>query len=1091
MADSSSDSDNFHHRVGRRGPIRATRIRNHGTEDVTEKIHTLANTLQDANWNLRHVDQMLGQYREYNSEQAETIANLKETLEQSLGQLRNQRLLRNSGVRSASLSSLYASDLDGGAPEVHHFKPTSPLRDCSATLGTRHPRSRSAVRFVDQRGNLDQLHSLHQSLRDLSSEQIRLGDDLSRELARRNRSDAETKKRLEDLSGRLDESQRQELVSERVERRLQEIEQEIRSERHLVERRQDQLGHMSVHLQEALKQQDAKANEAEIVLKNKIAKMEDEKSKLEQVLEHSRRKLDHSESSRDVLLHQIEDLRSQLLRAEEDRLTLQHQISQVAKHHRSHLEQQDDKRKQRVVERSDPEKQEMEKQIWELRAQLNHSAVMSEIEELKRCVERKDKEKMQLGMQIEALTADLEKRENQQQRMLSQLKEIQNNYKICENEYRAAEAQVTDLGQQLEQSTKEAEKYLADFKQSEVLRLEIEKKKEELKLKAQESIRYWKLRCKKLEHEKEKQTELHSQLMEKNNLVLKEKDELKSQLLSTMHQMENLQKELTDVLEKRARQEEEMHCKEMKLSETRSLQMALEEEVRDVRKTTDKLENKLQKESLIQTQIRTEKQHLEEELASINMIHEKDQTRLSEMQAVIKNLSAVRAELANQIAEEEKSKKEMGKSVMELQKKVESGQEEMAILNKQLKLERDVHKQELAELQSELQQMKARHDQRVQEMMKLFNQEKEAAANHIGMLKAELVEERNFVKAHRRQVEKMKIECDKLTAELTHKEEENAKIKRKCHIIKQELDEKNKRINSEDDQLRRLDEERLQLHDQLQGLKNEQESIYSMIGSEIDAACQVFSRDSMEKITATSLIPGIPNDPHRWLAETKTKLRWLCEEVKERETKEKKLRHHLLHSREQLKQLTFSQETEHQNLIGQIEKQEQLLEEVCQEKKYLLEKTIRKEEEICTLQERITALETSTQLALEHLESAPEKLNLFEDFRDFGNSHSQKEIIEKRYNKYKQLVGSLQQHLEDLKHRLENFQDKKTDADFSAVQSVPSNWQTSTSFMTSSLLSNSESFTKSSVPMDLNAAKKDTISSSVNRMKLWTEKEKL
>lgn len=43
----------------------------------------------------------------------------------------------------------------------------------------------------------------------------------------------------------------------------------------------------------------------------------------------------------------------------------------------------------------------MEKQIWELRAQLNHSAVMSEIEELQRCVERKDKEKLQLVMQME------------------------------------------------------------------------------------------------------------------------------------------------------------------------------------------------------------------------------------------------------------------------------------------------------------------------------------------------------------------------------------------------------------------------------------------------------------------------------------------------------------------------------------------------------------------------------------------------------------------------------------------------------------------------------------------------------------------
>ncbi|KAG8126383.1 hypothetical protein E2320_021466 [Naja naja] len=98
----------------------------------------------------------------------------------------------------------------------------------------------------------------------------------------------------------------------------------------------------------------------------------------------------------------------------------------------------------------------------------------------------------------------------------------------------------------------------------------------------------------------------------------------------------------------------------------------------------------------------------------------------------------------------------------------------------------------------------------------------------------------------------------------------------------------------------------------------------------------------------------------------------------------------------------------------------------------------------------------STQLALEHLESAPEKLNISGDCGDLGNSRSQKEIIEKRYNKYKELVGSLQQHLEYLKHKLESFQNKKTNTDVSATQSVPSNWQSSSSFMTSSLLSKSE-----------------------------------
>uniref|UniRef100_A0A803T8K5 Centrosomal protein 128 n=1 Tax=Anolis carolinensis TaxID=28377 RepID=A0A803T8K5_ANOCA len=1035
MADSSSGSDHVHRRIGRRGPVRATRTQNHGVEEVTEKIHTLASTLQDTNRNLRHVDQMLGKYREYNNEQTEAITNLKETLEQSLGELRSQRVLRNSGIRSASLSSLYASDLDSTTPEGRHFQPTSPLKDYGATLGARQRRSRSAVRFVDRGDNRDQ-------------------------------------------------------VSERVERRLQEIEREIRSERQLVERRQDQLGHMSVHLQEALKQQDAKSNEVDVALKSTILKMEGEKIKLEQDLERSQRKLNQSENSREALLHQIEDLRSQLLRAEEERLNLHHQISRVAIHQSQPNEQENDRRKQRVTERTDSGQTEMEKEIWELRAKLNHSAVMSEIEELKRCIERKDKERAQLGLQIEVLTSDLEKRETQQQRMLSQLKEIQSNYRVCENERRAAELQVTELAQQLEETTKEAERYLAEFRQSEVLRLENEKKKDDLKLKAQESIRHWKLKCKKLEHELEKQTELHSQLMEKNNLALKEKDDLKSQLLSTMHQMENLQKELTDVLEKRAKQEEELHCREVKLSESRSLQIALEQEIRAVRENADKLDSELQKQSLTQSQIRTDKQRLEEELLSINMIHEKDQARLLEMQAAIKNLSAIRAELTSQIVEEEKSKKEMQKTLTEFQKQQESYQEEMTAVSKQLKLERDVHQQELAELHSVLQQMKTKHDQRVQEMMKLFSQEKEEAASHIGMLKEELAEERNLVKAHRRQVEKMKMECDKLTEELTHKEEENVKCRRKYQLMKQELDGRNKKINSEDDHLRRIEEDRLQLHDQLRRLQNEKESILSMIGNEIDAACEVLSWDSVEKYTAISLAPGVQNDPHRWLAETKTKLQWLCEEVKERESKEKKLRYQLLQSRDQLKQLTLSTETAHRNLIGQIEKQEQLLKQVYQEKKDLLEKTVRKEEEIGALQERITALETSTRVALDHLESVPDKLNFLEDSRELGSSHTQTEVIGERCSKYKEIVGSLQQHLEDSKRRLEDFRDKKSGADISAIQGSSSNWQTNTSFMSSSLLSNSGSFTKSTIPSDVDIPRKDATSMAVNGVKLWKDKGK-
>ncbi|XP_052549448.1 centrosomal protein of 128 kDa isoform X2 [Tympanuchus pallidicinctus] len=925
MADSSSDSDNFFRaQIGRWPPLRKAshnRAWNYGAEEVTEKIHTLASTLQDTNRNLRHVDHLLGQYREYNKEQTEAIATLKETLEQSIGQLKSQRLTRNSGMRSASLSSLYPSDLDGETVSgIHHFVPTSPLRDYGDSQGNRHRRSRSAsVRFVNETDNLNQLHSFHQSLRDISSEQVRLGDDISRELSRRDRADAEMREALAALSEKLSESQKQETVSTRVERRLQEIEQEMRAERQLIERRQDQLGQMSVQLQEALKKQDAKAMETEELVKNKVVKYESEKKQLEQELEQSQKKLNQSESNREALLHQIEDLRSQLLRAEEDRADLQRQISSVVMHHQSSQDVREDERRIRTVaERYEREKQELEKHILELKAKLTHNTAMSEIEELKRHMEHKDKEKAQLVLHIEALTSDLENRKKQQQKMLDQLKEMQSCYKASENGRRQTELQTAELAHQVQESTKEAERYLTEFKHSETLRLETEKRREDLKVRAQEAIRQWKLKCKKLDREVEKQNEAISELMDKNNQVLKEKDDLRKQLLSAIHQVENLQKELDNVLTKRAQQEEQLHCKEM-----------------------------------------------------------------------------------------------------------------------------------------------------------------------------ELVEQKSIVKTQSQQLEKIKIECDKLTKELTQCEEENTELRKKFEFVKQELEKKDKQISNEEDHLRRMDKARLQFKVQLHHLEMEKESILTTIGSEIDAACEIFSRDCMEKFKAISLAPTVLNDPHRWLAETKTKLQWLCEEVKERESKEKKLRRYLLQSQQHLKHFTQLKESEHQSLFKKIKKQEQLLEEVYRERRELREKLLRREEEMGALQERIMSLEKSTRVALDHLESVPEKLSLLEDFKDIGESHCKREMIEERYTKYKEIVTSLQQQLEGSKQRAQEFKDGcsshvEMDAEISGIQvaASSSSWQTQNNFLSSSLLSDSSSHMQRIIPFDTNATKEDSVNAAISEMKL-------
>uniref|UniRef100_A0A673TE29 Centrosomal protein 128 n=1 Tax=Suricata suricatta TaxID=37032 RepID=A0A673TE29_SURSU len=1016
MAESSSESEHFRSRDRfcrwtARSTYRESLSR--PTVGVTEKVNTITSTLQDTSRNLQQVDQMLGQYREYSDGQTDAIEHLKESLEQSVGQLRSQRLLRNSGGRSISVTSLSASDLDGGTgTESYRFPPTSPLKNYGDQQGSKRIRSRTGVRFVRETDDMGQFHAFHQSLRDLSSEQVRLGDDFNREFARRSRSDAETKKALEELAEKLNETQKQEV---------------------------------------ALKKQEAKADENEGAMKNRLRQTEAEKS-------------------------QVEELRAQLLKAEGDRKGLQHRVSQISKQQSNHQDEQgDDWRFRRGVER---EKEDLEKQMSDLRAQLNLSAMASELEEAKRCMKRKDEEKAHFAAQVENLTRELENREKQQLQMLDQLKEIQNHFETCEAKHKRADLQISELTHHAEEATKQAEQYLLEFQQSEALRQAAEKRREELKMKAQESIRQWKLKHKKTERALEKQSETLDQLTDQNNQILKEKDELKSQLYAALQQVENLRKELNDVLSKRALQEEELHCKEQKLSDIKAHQADLELEVKASLDTIHRLESELKKQNEAQSQMKLEKAHLEAEIAALKQSQAQDKAQLLEMQESVKDLSAIRADLANKLAEEQKARKEVLKNLADLKMQAKSRDEETATIVTQLKLERDVHQRELEDLTSSLQSVKTKHEQNIQELMKHFKKEKSEAENHIRTLKAESIEDKNTAKVHRCQLEKLKSECDRLTEELTQNEQENKKLKLKYQSLKDQLEEKEKHISNEEEHLRRIEEARLQLKDQLLCLETEQESILGVIGKEIDAACKTFSRDSMAKLKVFSSSPEINYDPHRWLAESKTKLQWLCEELKERENRERSLRHELMLCRQQLRSMAENKESELQCLFEQIERQEQLLEEIQQEKRELQEETHRKDEEMESLQDRVNALETSTRVALDHLESVPEKLSLLEDFKDLRDSCSLSERIDGRHSKYRVHQESLQQRREDTKYRVKNFKDDGILAESSHAHRLdhsPS-WPDHSHFLSSLRFSHLNSFTKRTVAPDPPSIKEDATS---------------
>ncbi|XP_034383254.1 centrosomal protein of 128 kDa-like isoform X2 [Cyclopterus lumpus] len=993
--DTSSESDSYDRTRGHRsrgreahripGRTRASGGGGDGrVEDFSEKIGTLASTLQDTSRNLTKVDRMLGHYRAHTDDQAEAMALLRENLEESISQLQTQRGGRSNGPRSASASAstLHTSDLEACSGSGQRFYPTSPLRDYTGTPGRRRRSQSASVRFKDTSLSADDIHTLHQSLRDLHCDQHRLSDDLDREILRRNRSDIDTRRAMESLTDNT-ASQSHASVSSRVERRLQELEREMHPEHSGVERerRPDRWAAMSDKLQETSGRHQAQSQEREDTVPARLLRAGREKSKMEQELEGARRLHEQSEEHREALVHQVEEMRGELQRLRKEKTELQLKTSQpIAQPQGTFWEEGSGG--QRGADR-------LEKEVVELRAQLHAASVVSEVEELKRTLDRKEKERLQLSFQVEDLSSDLARREQQQLRMLEQLREMQSQ------------------GQ-------------AERRETEALLQESTRSRDELKTRAQEAVRQWRAKCRRLQKELE-EAQVQS---DEASQAAREKESSQAQLKALSQQTEAARRELAEILGRLAQREEELHRKDVDLSETRQRQLSLEQEIREVREASAALGEETQHLAAAQTRLREENQRLEEQADTQARRCQRDQDTQAELQAALKQRTSAHAQLIQRLAEEENSKQKLQKGSLELQAKLTAVQEERAALGQQLQLERAVHQTELDSNKAMMEDSRTKKYCEVQDMLKLCHHERDEIMAHLKEVKADAASDKELCGALRIKLDRMKDECDKLAAQLSTKDEAYALSHRKYQLLKQELDDK---VRS-GERRRASESELVKLEEKVLRMEAEREAVLTSMGEELDAACRSLAKNGEDKLQAISQKPGLVKDLHRWLAETKTKIRWLCEEVRECTTREQRLKKQQQHTRDQLKALRQSRDSEQMALLQRLDQQEKLLHSLDTEKRELLERSRRKEEEMRSLQDRVLDLEMNTRIALDHLESIPEKQCLMENFKDLEESQQQREMLEQRYSKYKEIVWDLQHQLDESRRRIQEHRDEKLDA---------------------------------------------------------------
>ncbi|XP_038140988.1 centrosomal protein of 128 kDa-like isoform X3 [Cyprinodon tularosa] len=947
--DTSSESDSYERRMrghrgrGRESHRRSVRDRSRdnagGNLDLSDKISTLANTLQDTSRNLTKVDRMLGQYREHADDQAEAMTLLRESLEDSINQLQTKRRSRSNGVRSSSASSMHTSDLEAcSGSEEQRFYPTSPLRDYSSSPGRRRRSQSAGVRFKDSNLAADKIHTVHQTLRDLRCDQQRLSDDLDREILRRNRSDIDTRRAMENLTEHMTVSQRQETI----------------------------VGGSQVRV-----------DEREDAITARLLRAEREKSKMEQELGRARRLLEQSEESRESLVQQVEDMRGELLQTKAEKMALHRTQMEASQLHASSAEREGGRGQFKGSDNS-----KLEKEVAELQAQLNQAAARGEVEELKRLLDRKERENLRLNSQVKELSSDLEGREQQQLRILEQLKDIQ------------------IRGQ-------------TERREMEALLLESTRSRNELKSRAQEAVRQWRAKCRRLQQELEDARAQGRLQEDKAQKASRENEGSQAQLKALSQQTEAARRELGEILRRLTQREEEIHRKDVELSETRQRQVLLQQEIQEVREASAALEQEAQLQTSIQARLREEKQRLEEQADSQARCLQRDQDAQAELQAALKQMTDAHAHLSQRLSQEDNARKELQKDNSELQARLTLLQEERSALSQQLQLEREVHQKELENMKATMKDDRMKKDWEVQERLKLCQQERDEIKAQLREAKADAASDKELCAALNIKLDRMKDECDKLVAQLGTKDEAHSLLQRKYQQLKQDLEDKvrlGERRRVSESELARLEKKVLTM-------EADQETVLTSLGEELDAVCRSLARNGEDKLQAISQRPGLVKDPHRWLSETKIKLRWLCEEVQERDTKDRRLRKQHQQTRDQLKALRQS-----------LDQQEKLLLSLSTEKKELLERSRRKEEEMRSLQDRVLDLEMSTRVALEHLESLPEKKCLMEDFKDLEESQQQKEFVEQRYVKYREIVRDLQHQLDESKRRIQEYRDEKLDA---------------------------------------------------------------
>uniref|UniRef100_A0A1I8I5C9 Centrosomal protein of 162 kDa n=1 Tax=Macrostomum lignano TaxID=282301 RepID=A0A1I8I5C9_9PLAT len=593
-------------------------------QSVGGQLSTLNTALVDTNRNLRSIDKLMALYRNTTDRQAADMNRLKEDLHRVTSEV---RLASRLGQQTPYASS----------PNVATAAAASSAMDPGS-----HMRRASSVRFLNGAGaggagSTEELHEVHQRLRDLGTEQSRLREEL-----RLKPSPDEARLLREELD-RVRAAERApspRATSREVQQRLAEASEELRQERHRLgggggsggeETSAAAFGRhgggtglrLSESLRAALHDLTQRRHGSatppplpttpggppmppppppglspeEVLFRSRVDELEAAKSSAEEELEAARNRVREAEGARNCLSNELEEYKALFCRVESERRALETRIQELCQEFESK-----EKALRAQEERSlSTEKSRYAEEAVELRARLSTIGAPSCAAQPMRRAPRETGWLRRSGQHREA-----------QRRVEAAERELREHRVQAEAEQEraaAAEREARSLRSELAEERNRAESRAREFQE-----LTEAAKRDSLRL-----------------------SESNSDSSSRAQRLNGELEATRRQLAAHQAQTEVMRKELENLLATTVKQESQLAQREAEADQLRQDKYQLREELNSARKDADKFRARLE-ERLTSAECRCSS--LEEQLKSLQTEARSLQRERGELQALCADLTA-------------------------------------------------------------------------------------------------------------------------------------------------------------------------------------------------------------------------------------------------------------------------------------------------------------------------------------------------------------------------------------------------------------------------------------------------------------------